>query len=254
MQKNKNIIFGIRSVIEAIDAGKEIEKALVKRGSNSDLFRELIKKLRTANVIIQNVPVEKLNAVTRKNHQGVVAFLSEIAYSDISVIIPGIYETGSIPLILILDGISDVRNFGAIARTAECAGVQAIIIPKKGSAMINAEAVKASSGALHRINVCRYDRLTDAVRYLKNSGLEILASTEKATMPYYSAGMTGPVAMIMGSEDRGISDELLAMADVHITIPMYGSISSLNVSVATGILLFEASKQRSTSTKEGSGG
>lgn len=252
MQKDDKFIFGVRAVIEALDAGKEIDKVLVKRGGGSDLFREMMIKLRESDTIVQYVPIEKLNNVTRKNHQGVVAFMAEISYGDLSMILPGIYETGEVPLILILDKVSDVRNFGAVARTAECAGVHAIVIPIRGSARINAEAVKTSAGALHNIPVCRYENLSDAIRLLKESGLKICAATDKASTELYKSDMSGPLGLIMGSEDLGISRELRQLADQTVSIPMKGTISSLNVSVASGILLFEVLRQRNPDYSSGS--
>ncbi|HDR67921.1 MAG TPA: 23S rRNA (guanosine(2251)-2'-O)-methyltransferase RlmB [Bacteroidaceae bacterium] len=254
MPRTDNIIFGVRAIIEALEAGKEIEKVLVKQGSGSDIFREMIRMLRERQTVIQHVPAEKLNRITRKNHQGVIAYLSEVSYSDLSLLIPGIYEAGESPLVLILDQITDVRNFGAIARSAECAGVHAIVIPKRGSAMINADAVKTSAGALHKIPVCRFDNLIDALKLLKENGLQIFASTEKANTVLFRADLGGPAAIILGSEDRGISPELVKHADHLISIPMKGTISSLNVSVAAGIILFEAIRQRSSTTQAADGG
>jgi len=254
MERENKIIFGIRAVIEALNAGKEIEKALVRKGSGSDLFREMVKKLREHNVHFQYVPQEKLNRTTKKNHQGVIAFLSEISYSDLSMVLPGIYESGEIPLILILDRVSDVRNFGAIARTAICAGVHAIVIPLRGSAMINADAVKTSAGALHSLPVCRFENLLDAVRLLKDSGLHIFAASEKSSALYYEADFNLPAAIIMGAEDKGILSELLNASDAPISIPMKGAISSLNVSVAAGIILFEVLRQRKAFTQAAADG
>ena len=191
MQEGDKFIFCVRAVIEALDAEKEIDKVLIKRGGGSDLFREMLQKLREHNTIIQYVPIEKLNALTRKNHQGVVAFMAEISYGDLAMILPGVYESGEVPLILILDKISDVRNFGAVARTAECAGVHAIVIPIRGSARINAEAVKTSAGSLHNIPVCRYENLVDTLKFLKESGLKICAATDKASTDLYKTDMDG---------------------------------------------------------------
>jgi 23S rRNA (guanosine2251-2'-O)-methyltransferase len=254
MRREKQIIFGIHAVLEALESGKEIEKVFVKKGKGSEKFAEMLIKLRDQDVNVQVVPIEKINSLTRKNHQGVVGWLSEISYSDITMLLPGIYESGQVPLILVLDGVTDVRNFGAIARTAECAGVHALITPRKGSAMINAEAVKTSSGALHRMAVCRVDHLAKATKFLKDSGLQIIAASEKADQPYYEVNMRVPTAIVMGSEGRGISSELLSGSDQRISIPMKGAIGSLNVSVAAGILLFEVGRQRSTIIPTESGG
>ena len=244
MATQDNFVFGIHAVREAISAGKDIDRVLIRRGGGSDLFKELLAELRLFDIPVQQVPVEKLNRITRKNHQGVIAWLSQVSYSDISTVLPTIYESGQDPLILLLDGVSDVRNFGAIARSAECAGVHAIVIPFSGSAAINSDAIKTSAGALHRITVCRERDLVTAARFLRDSGLKLFAATEKAEEVLYEADMRGPVGIIMGSEDRGVSNALLKDSDHWISIPMKGSISSLNVSVAAGIILFEAVRQR----------
>jgi len=251
MAKNKNIIFGIRAVMEAIKAGKDIDKILIQRGLSGPLVKELHQLNKEYGIPYQFLPVEKFKQWNSKNHQGVVAILSEITYQDIENILPGIYESGEDPFVLILDQISDVRNFGAIARTAECAGVHAIIIPEKGIAAINADAIKASAGALHKIPgalhkipVCRVRSLAAATELLKENGLQIAAATEKSSKSYDSISYTKPTAIIMGSEEKGISDQLLKIADYLIGIPLMGSIESLNVSVATGVILFEGVRQK----------
>lgn len=244
MATQDNFIFGIHAVREAIGAGKDIDKVLLRRGAGSELFKELLSDIREYDIPMQMVPIEKLNRVTRKNHQGVIAWISQVSYSDITTILPAIYESGEDPLILLLDGVSDVRNFGAIARSAECAGVHAIVIPLTGSAAINSDAIKTSAGALHRIPVCRERDLITAARFLRDSGLKLFAATEKAEEVLYKADMTGPAAIIMGSEDRGVSNALLKDTDHWVSIPMKGTISSLNVSVAAGVLLFEVIRQR----------
>jgi 23S rRNA (guanosine2251-2'-O)-methyltransferase len=244
MGKGERFIFGIHSVLEAIQAGKEIDKILIRRDGGSDQLKKIRSLVSIRSVPVQNVPVEKLNRLTSGNHQGVVAWLAVISYSPIESILPSIFEAGEDPLILVLDGISDVRNFGAIARSAECAGVHAIVIPVSGSAAVNADAMKTSAGALNRVPVCRVRNLQQAVRYLRESGLNIVAATEKAEGILYKTDMTGPVGIIMGSEESGISAEVLKMADHWVSIPMTGNIASLNVSVAAGIILFEAVRQR----------
>jgi 23S rRNA (guanosine2251-2'-O)-methyltransferase len=244
MAKKENYIFGIRAVLEAAQAGKDLDKVLVRRGGGSDLLKKLLAVLSKMEIPVQQVPVEKLNRITGKNHQGVIAFLSEVSYLDITTLLPSIFEKGEDPLILLLDGVSDVRNFGAIARSAECAGVHAIVIPASGSAAINADAVKTSAGALHRIPVCRHRDLLTVMRFLKESGLRMFAATEKATDSMYATEMTGPAGLILGSEDTGISAQLLKIADSWVSIPMKGNIASLNVSVAAGVLLFEILRQR----------
>ncbi|MCD4709984.1 MAG: 23S rRNA (guanosine(2251)-2'-O)-methyltransferase RlmB [Bacteroidales bacterium] len=244
MSKNDNYIFGIHAVLEAVYAGKDLDKVLVRRGAGSDLLKKLLGVLSKMEIPLQQVPVEKLNRITGKNHQGVIAFLSEISYVDITTLLPSIFEKGEDPLILLLDGVSDVRNFGAIARSAECAGVHAIVIPASGSAAINADAIKTSAGALHRIPVCRHRDLLTVMRFLRESGLRLFAATGKATDSLYDTDMTGPAGMILGSEDMGISPSLLKIADSWISIPMKGTIASLNVSVAAGVILFEMLRQR----------
>jgi 23S rRNA (guanosine2251-2'-O)-methyltransferase len=244
MAKKENYIFGIRAVLEAAQAGKDLDKVLVRRGGGSDLLKKLLAVLSKMEIPVQQVPVEKLNRITGKNHQGVIAYLSKVSYVDITTLLPSIFEKGEDPLILLLDGVSDVRNFGAIARSAECAGVHAIVIPASGSAAINADAVKTSAGALHRIPVCRHRDLLTVMRFLKESGLRMFAATEKATDSMYATEMTGPAGLVLGSEDTGISAQLLRIADSWVSIPMKGSIASLNVSVAAGVLLFEILRQR----------
>ena len=244
MAKTDNYIFGIHAVMEAVNAGKDLDKVLVRRGAGSDLLKKLLGALSRMEIPVQQVPVEKLNRITGKNHQGVIAFLSEISYVDITTLLPSIFEKGEDPLILLIDGVSDVRNFGAIARSAECAGVHAIVIPASGNAAINADAIKTSAGALHRIPVCRHRDLLTVMRFLKESGLRLVAATEKASDSMYVTDMTGPAGLILGSEDTGISPQLLKICDLWVSIPMKGTIASLNVSVATGVILFEMLRQR----------
>jgi 23S rRNA (guanosine2251-2'-O)-methyltransferase len=244
MSKKDQLIFGVHAVREALLAGKELERVLVRRDAGSDVLKQLAGDLRERGIPLQQVPLEKLNRTTGKNHQGVIAWLSRITYSDITSVLPAVFETGEDPLILLLDGISDVRNFGAIARSAECAGVHGIVIPASGSAAINPEAIKTSAGALHRIPVCRSGDLLRTVRYLRDSGLRIIAASEKGEEAVFRSDMTGPVGIILGSEGRGVSGVLLKAADNRVSIPMMGEISSLNVSVAAGILLFEVVRQR----------
>ena len=246
IKKQKDqIIFGIHAVTEALEAGRELEKVLI-RGSRgtSGLLSELRSRLIAEKVPFQHVPTEKLNSITMKNHQGVIAYLSEIAYGEIEFILPQLFESGRTPLVLVLDQVTDVRNFGAIARTAECAGVDAIVVPYRGSARITAEAVKTSAGALHSIPVCRHPDLRQLLDYLKGSGLQVFAAAEKAELSLYEADFTLPAAILMGAEDIGISPALLPYVDQAIAIPQYGTIGSLNVSVAAGIVIYEAVRQR----------
>ncbi len=243
-QNNDDIIFGIRTIIEAINSGKEIEKVLIKKGLDGDLFKELFDMIREHSIPFQYVPLEKINRITRKNHQGVVAFVSPIIFHDLENLLPSLFEDAKNPLILVLDQVTDVRNFGAIVRTAECAGVHAVVIPEKGSARINADAVKTSAGALHMVPVCRTKDLKRSIRFLQESGLKITAATEKASQNYTETDFSGPVAVIMGSEDEGISDDILRMTDAQLQIPLKGKIGSLNVSVAAGLLVYEVLRQR----------
>lgn len=245
MTDNKNIIFGIRSVIEGIKSGKEIDKVLLKKGLTGELVNELLNLMRSSQVPFQFVPGEKINSITTKNHQGVVAIISQITYQNIELLIPTLYESGKVPLILVLDHITDVRNFGAIARTAECAGVDAIIIPSKGAAQVNSDAIKTSAGALHTIPVCRVDSIPKTIRFLKDSGITTVAATEKAVQNYTEHCYKEPVAIILGSEETGIGNESLKLTDSMVKIPITGKIESLNVSVANGVILYEVLRQRS---------
>lgn len=243
MEENK-YIFGIRAVIEAIEAGKEIDKILVKKDLASDLADELLRVARENKVVVQKVPVEKINRVTRKNHQGVLAFLSAVTYYRLEHLVPQLYEGGRVPFMVLLDGLTDVRNFGAIARTCDCAGVDAIVIPERGSVSVGADAVKTSAGALHYLPVCREHSLVWAVKFLKDSGYKVYGASEKATQSYLAPDYTSPVAIVLGSEEKGISDEILRLCDGLVAIPEYGHINSLNVSVAAGIMVYEVVRQR----------
>jgi 23S rRNA (guanosine2251-2'-O)-methyltransferase len=243
-KEENSLIFGLRPIIEAIRAGKEVDKLFVQSGLKSELNSELMGLLKQHNIAFQYVPVEKLNRLTTKNHQGVVGYLSEITYSNIKDILPKLIDGGKNPLILILDRITDVRNFGAIARTAECSGVNAIVIPTHGAAQINADAIKTSTGALHKIPVCREENLKSTIDFLKQCGLQIVSCTEKANDFYFQMDFTVPTAIIMGSEENGISNEYLQKSDAKAKIPMLGKMGSLNVSVATGIILYEVVSQR----------
>jgi len=240
----EGLIYGIRPVMEAIAAGKQIEKVYVLTTLASSQSAELLMLCKDHEIPFLKVPLEKLNQFTRANHQGVVATASPIEYTDIEAVIPKLYEDGETPFVLILDRITDVRNFGAIARSAECSGVHAIIIPAKGGAAVNADAMKTSAGALNKIAVCRVDSLMRTVDFLQKSGLQIVACTEKTDTPYYKSKMTGPVAIIMGSEEDGIAENLLKQAALKVSIPMIGEIGSLNVSVAAGIICYEVVRQR----------
>jgi 23S rRNA (guanosine2251-2'-O)-methyltransferase len=247
LEKNNNqtdLIFGIRPLIEAIEAGKEIDNVFIQEGLRGDLLGELKRVMQKRGIIYKQVPIEKINRITHKNHQGVIGFVSPVTFHRLEDIVTSVFEEGKSPLLLILDRITDVRNFGAIARSAACAGVDAVIIPSRGSSPINSDAVKTSAGALYSIPVCKEHNLKSTIEYLKECGLQIVAVTEKATDHYHQADFSGPTALLMGSEEDGISPEYLKLADARVKIPIIGKIASLNVSVATGIVLFEAVKQR----------
>jgi 23S rRNA (guanosine2251-2'-O)-methyltransferase len=242
--KDNNFIFGIRTAIEAIHSGKTIDKLLLKKGLQGELYKELLDLIKEYDINTQIVPEQKLNRVTRKNHQGVITFISPVPFYDIEEIVTSTYEKGETPFVLYLDRITDVRNFGAIVRTAECAGVHAIVVPEKGSAQINADAVKTSAGALHHVPVCKVKSGHETLHGLKQNGIKLIAATEKAANDHTTADYSGPCAIIMGSEEDGISDEILRMADELVKIPILGKIGSLNVSVASGIVLYEVVRQR----------
>ena len=244
MNKKDNLIFGIRPIIETIKAGKTLDKLFIQKGLNNDLFSELWELVRRRRINYKHVPLEKINRLTRKNHQGVCAFISPIDFHNIEDVIPSLYEKGEIPLILILDRITDVRNFGAIARTSLCAGVNTILIPEQNAAAINGDAIKTSAGALNQIKICRTWNLKMSLQFLKESGVQLISCTEKTNTSIYKADYTPPTAIIMGSEENGVSPEFLKMSSNKVKIPVSNKISSLNVSVATGIILYEVIKQR----------
>ncbi len=241
---SNELIFGMRPVIEALKAGVEVEKLLLQNTIRSPQTAEIVRLARQAGVPVQMVPGEKLNRLTRKNHQGVIAYTAQVSYQKLSSLLPMIFEAGFDPFLLLLDKVTDVRNLGAIARSAEASGVHAIILPSRGSALLNADAVKTSTGALHRVNVCREDNLKTTIHFLKESGLRVAAVTEKESSNYWEVDLSGPLALILGAEDTGISEEYLKLADVRIGMPMAGEIQSLNVSVAAGIACYEVVRQR----------
>ena len=234
-----DFIYGIHSVLEAIEAGRTIDKIYVKNARS-----EVAQKARAAGIPMQVVPDERLNRITRKNHQGVIAMMSAIEYARLHTLLPSLFDDGVLPFIPVLDGITDVRNFGAIARTAECCAVNAIVIPAHGSVSVGADAVKTSAGALNHIPVCREESITKAVKYLQESGCQIVASTEKSSQNYTTGDYTTPLALVMGAEGTGISAEVLRIADTRAAIPMFGNIGSLNVGVAAGVMMYEVVRQR----------
>ncbi len=237
-------IFGIRTVMEAIQAGRDIDKVLIKKELRGDLIAELLDLLKAHRIPVRRVPLQTIDRITRKNHQGVVAMLSAVTYHRLDHLVPQLYEEGRLPFIIVLDGLTDVRNFGAIARTAECVGADAIVIPEHGSVSVGGDAIKTSAGALLHIPVCRDRSAALAVKFLKDNGYKIVAVTEKADVNYTTIDYTVPVALVMGAEDVGISPEVLKLADAGASIPMFGEIGSLNVSVAAGVMMYEVVRQR----------
>lgn len=244
MIDKSQVVFGIRAVIEAIESGKQVDKVLMKKDLGGELARELLSVTSEYNVPVQRVPVERINKVTRKNHQGVIAFMAAVDYYHVDDIVPALYDEGINPLVVVLDGVTDVRNFGAIARTCECAGVNCIVIPERNSVSVNADAVKTSAGALNYLPVCRERNLVKAVQYLRDSGFKVMGASEKTDLNYTKADFTGPVAIVLGAEDTGISTDVLKLCDTLVAIPEFGQINSLNVSVAGGIMIYEVVRQR----------
>ena len=242
--ENNSKIFGIRTVIEAINSGTTIDKVFIQKGLRGELFQELESLLRKEEVNTSYVPVEKLNRLSNKNHQGVVALISPIEFYDLDDLVLNVIESGKTPLFLLLDQLSDVRNFGAIIRTAECTGVDGIIIQKKGGAPVNADTVKTSAGAVFKVPICKVDHIKDAMFHLQASGIKVIAATEKTDNTLYDVSFKGPCAIIMGSEGKGITPSILKLADATAKLPILGEIESLNVSVACGAFLYEVVRQR----------
>lgn len=244
MIETDQLIYGVRPMIESIKAGKEFDKVFVQTGLRGEQSAELFKLLRDTEIPFQRVPIEKLNRLTRKNHQGVVAFTSIIAFQPVEEIIQMVFERGQAPFILVLDRITDVRNFGAITRTAECAGVHAIVIPAQGSAQLNADAMKTSAGALNFIPIAKVKNLSRTLDHLKASGLQLVAATEKADKYHTAIDLSIPTAIMLGSEEDGISPAYLKKADHSVKIPIIGRTPSLNVSVAAAVMIYEVVRQR----------
>lgn len=242
--KNETTIFGIRAIIEAIKSGETIDKVFIQKGLKGELFKELEYSIRSEGINVSYVPIEKLNRLTKGNHQGAVAQISPVTFHDIDELVIKILESGKTPLFLLLDQLSDVRNFGAIVRTAECTGVSGIIIQKKGGAPINGDTIKTSAGAIFKIPICKVDHIKDAVFHMQSSGIKVIAATEKADVFIYDVSFKEPCAIIMGSEGRGINPSVLKIVDTKAKLPILGNIESLNVSVACGAFLYEAVRQR----------
>ncbi len=241
----KDFIFGIRAVIEAVESGKTIDKVLVKTGLTGELVKDLYKTISDYKVPMQQVPVEKIERITKKNHQGVLAFLSAVEFYDIDTIVSGLFEQGNNPFIVVLDQITDVRNLGSIIRSAECAGAHALLVPTKGSARIGADTAKTSAGALYHLPICRTTSMVNTIKELKKSGLQIICATEKADGNYTDIDMSLPLALVLGSEETGIANDILRLGDSFARIPIMGKIQSLNVSNAASVLLYEVVRQRS---------
>ena len=238
-------IFGIRAIIEAIESGSTINKIYLQKGLRGELFYELNKLIKTKSLTTSMVPVEKLNRLSKNNnHQGAVAQISPVEFYDLETLIEETLDSGTTPLFLLLDQLSDVRNFGAIIRTAECTGVNGIIIQKNGSAPVNAETIKTSAGAAFKIPICKVDHLKDALFILESSEIKTVAATEKTEDSLYNINLNQPLAIIMGSEHRGINPSILKMVDYKAKLPLLGDIASLNVSVACGAFLYETVRQR----------
>ena len=237
-------IYGIHAVTEAIEAGKDIDKILLSKTLNNDTAQDIINRAKALRVPVQRVPVQKIDRITRRNHQGVLAMLAAVTYYHVEDLVPQLFDDGENPFFVVLDGVTDVRNFGAVARTCECAGVSAIVIPDRESVSVNADAVKTSAGALNHLPVCREHNLVAAVKMLRDSGFKIIGTSDKNSMPYTQGDYTGPVAIVLGAEDKGISPEIMKLCDTRVLIPEFGHINSLNVSVAGGIMISEVVRQR----------
>ncbi len=237
-------VYGLRPVIEAIKSGKQIDKVLVKQGLSGELAAELLNLMKEKGIHFQFVPVERFAKYGSRTHQGVIAFVIPIELVELESLVPTLFESGKVPFILILDRITDVRNFGAIVRTAECAGVDAIVVPAKGAAQIGSDSIKTSAGALNHIPVCRVGSLKMTLNFLKNSGFRTIITADKGSELLYDVDLTGPIAVVMGAEDTGVSPDLFKLADSLARIPIQGKIGSLNVSVAAGVMIYEVVRQR----------
>lgn len=243
-EKGKQYLYGVHPVLEAVKAGRNVEKVFLKQGLEGPQLKEILDALSEKGIPYQFVPAEKLNRLAKGAHQGVVASIAQLEPVSLEELVNNALAQRDSPMFIILDGVSDVRNLGAIARTLECAGGSGVILPAKGGAALNADAVKTSAGALMRLDVCRVPNLRYAAYYLKQNGFRLVAATEKVDRLIYDADMTGPVAIVMGSEGKGISRTMLELSDDRVAIPMAGEISSLNVSSAASVMLFEAVRQR----------
>jgi 23S rRNA (guanosine2251-2'-O)-methyltransferase len=242
--KKSSIVIGRQPLIEALQSGKAIDKILFQKNIIGDAVAMVRELARGKNIPIQYVPAEKLNSITRANHQGMIAFTALVTYMELQEVIDHVVGEGEVPLFLILDSITDVRNIGGIARTAVSCGAQAIIIPDKGVGALNEEAMKSSAGALEKINICRVNSLMKAVDELHANGIKVFASEMTAQKNLHELNLREPSAIVMGSEDKGVFPPLMKICDEQFKIPMAGNFESLNVSVATGMILYEAMRQR----------
>lgn len=243
-RKKEEKIFGIYPIEEALASNVTFDKVYIHNESNNNKINEIILELEKRNITINFVPKEKLNRLTSGNHQNIVGITSPIPFHSLETIVENTLESATIPLFLILDQITDVRNFGAILRTAECTGATAVIIPKSGGAPITGDTVKTSAGAIFNIPICKVDHIRDAIFYMKASGIKTVAATEKTNDSLYSLDLNQPIALVVGSEGRGISPSVLKSVDSLASIPLLGEINSLNVSVACGVFLYEIIRQR----------
>jgi 23S rRNA (guanosine2251-2'-O)-methyltransferase len=246
-REKQEMIYGTRPVIEAIRSGEEIDKILIQKGLRGENFPELMAELKARSIPYQFVPFEKLKRVTRKNHQGVIAYVAPVHFAKVEDVLPGIFESGRTPFLVLMDRITDVRNFGAILRTAEGAGVDAVVIPARNSAQLNAGTVKSSAGAIFKVPICRSQNLKETIEFLKESGLQIISASEKADKDLYEIDFSVPVAIVLGSEGEGVSEAYIKLSGDLVKIPMKGEIASLNVSVAAGVIFYEVVRQRQSS-------
>tara|TARA_B100002051_G_scaffold163000_1_gene154011 strand:+ start:55 stop:792 length:738 start_codon:yes stop_codon:yes gene_type:complete len=242
--KNNDIVFGTRPVLEAINSGKTLEKLFIQKNLKKEILEKIKSKLSNKKINISYVPKEKLNRITKKNHQGIICYISPISYQPIEEIIQRVFEKGKDPFVIILDRITDTRNFGAISRVADASGVDAIIIPEKESAIITSDSIKTSAGAINYIPICKVKSLRSTANFLKESGLKLVSCTEKGDTKFYDADLTSPCCIILGSEKDGISNSLMDISDEKLNIPMNGNVESLNVSSSASVILFEVVRQR----------
>ena len=242
--KNNDIVFGTRPVLEAINSGKTLEKLFIQKNLKKEILEKIKSKLSNKKINISYVPKEKLNRITKKNHQGIICYISPISYQPIEEIIQRVFEKGKDPFVIILDRITDTRNFGAISRVADASGVDAIIIPEKESAIITSDSIKTSAGAINYVPICKVKSLRSTANFLKESGLKLVSCTEKGDKKFYDADLTSPCCIILGSEKDGISNSLMDISDERLNIPMKGNVESLNVSSSASVILFEVVRQR----------